>query len=304
MPTQGILIRSSVCERVTDSKSNPVYGAKRYIYHAGTTNLAPIFSDYAMSNSAPNPQESTMNGYFPQCWISRTIMYDIETLYPNGTRVCPVEHNIQDDINYQNLIANKGDMVYGDASGNAARLPIGNKYQSLIANGIPQYQYLLQLYGIDVGSYMYFDKGQTETFGGSQGIFWLLCSGQEVSRTIYSTLFAVIGTKYGTGDGVSTFNLPDPRGRTIVTAGQGTDLTNRNIADKFGEEKHKMTMEELVQHSHHYISFTGTELSYDGGASACRNGNASTEETGNGEPFNVIQPSIVIGDLYVCTGVV
>ena len=38
---------------------------------------------------------------------------------------------------------------------------------------------------------------------------WLLCDGQAVSRDVYSTLFAVIGIKYGAGDGSTTFNLPD-----------------------------------------------------------------------------------------------
>lgn len=42
---------------------------------------------------------------------------------------------------------------------------------------------------------------------------WLLCTGQDVSRTTYSALFVVIGTVYGTGDGSTTFNLPDLRGR-------------------------------------------------------------------------------------------
>lgn len=38
---------------------------------------------------------------------------------------------------------------------------------------------------------------------------WLLCDGSAVSRTTYADLFAVIGTTYGAGDGVDTFNLPD-----------------------------------------------------------------------------------------------
>jgi microcystin-dependent protein len=43
--------------------------------------------------------------------------------------------------------------------------------------------------------------------------FWLLCFGQAVSRTTYAALFAIIGTLYGSGDGATTFNLPDLRGR-------------------------------------------------------------------------------------------
>jgi microcystin-dependent protein len=45
---------------------------------------------------------------------------------------------------------------------------------------------------------------------------WLLCQGQAISRTTYATLFAVIGTTYGVGDGSSTFNLPDLQDRVPV----------------------------------------------------------------------------------------
>ena len=45
---------------------------------------------------------------------------------------------------------------------------------------------------------------------------WLLCYGQAISRTTYAALFAVVGTTYGTGDGSTTFNLPDCRGRVIA----------------------------------------------------------------------------------------
>lgn len=47
---------------------------------------------------------------------------------------------------------------------------------------------------------------------------WALCYGQALSRTTYAGLYSVIGTQYGTGDGSTTFNLPDLRGR--VAAGR------------------------------------------------------------------------------------
>lgn len=45
---------------------------------------------------------------------------------------------------------------------------------------------------------------------------WLLCDGSAVSRTTYAALFAVIGTTFGSGNGTTTFNVPDARGRTTV----------------------------------------------------------------------------------------
>lgn len=51
---------------------------------------------------------------------------------------------------------------------------------------------------------------------------YLLCNGANVSRTTYANLFAVIGTKYGEGDGVTTFTLPNLDGRVL----QGTNDTS------------------------------------------------------------------------------
>ena len=51
--------------------------------------------------------------------------------------------------------------------------------------------------------------------GSSAPTGWLLCAGQAVSRTTFATLFAAVGTTYGSGDGSTTFNLPDLRGRAI-----------------------------------------------------------------------------------------
>lgn len=54
---------------------------------------------------------------------------------------------------------------------------------------------------------------------------WLKCNGQAVSRTTYANLFALIGTTFGTGDGSTTFNLPDLRGQFIrgFDDGKGVD---------------------------------------------------------------------------------
>ena len=51
---------------------------------------------------------------------------------------------------------------------------------------------------------------------------WMICNGSAVSRTTYSELFAVIGTSFGTGDGSTTFNLPDLRNKTTFGVGSAT----------------------------------------------------------------------------------
>lgn len=57
---------------------------------------------------------------------------------------------------------------------------------------------------------------------------WLLCGGQAVSRSTYSDLFGAIGTTYGVGDGSTTFNLPDCRGR----ASAGRDFDQGGTANR------------------------------------------------------------------------
>src|SRR5207302_11385946 len=79
---------------------------------------------------------------------------------------------------------------------------------------------------------------------------FLLCDGSAVSRTTYTALFAVIGTTYGSGDGSTTFNVPDLRGRVAVGAGQGTGLTNRVLGAMSGEENHVLTIAEMPAHTH------------------------------------------------------
>ncbi len=51
--------------------------------------------------------------------------------------------------------------------------------------------------------------------GGTAPAGWFICDGHEVSRTAYPALFAAIGVTYGSGDGSTTFNLPDFRGRFL-----------------------------------------------------------------------------------------
>ena len=65
---------------------------------------------------------------------------------------------------------------------------------------------------------------------------YLLCNGQAVSRTTYSALFSAISTTYGTGDGSSTFNVPDMMGRVPVGTGAGSGLTSRTIGATGGTE--------------------------------------------------------------------
>src|ERR1700746_593909 len=90
---------------------------------------------------------------------------------------------------------------------------------------------------------------------------WMICDGSAISRATYPALFAICGTTFGAGDGSTTFNLPDLRGRVGVGAGQGASLSNRLLAAIGGEEAHVLTVAELASHTHtspYYVSGQGT----------------------------------------------
>lgn len=86
---------------------------------------------------------------------------------------------------------------------------------------------------------------------------YLLCDGRAVSRTSYADLFALIGTTFGAGDGLTTFNLPDLRGRVVA----GLDSTQAEfvtLGKVGGEKAHALTAAENGPHSHNLRVDTGT----------------------------------------------
>lgn len=88
---------------------------------------------------------------------------------------------------------------------------------------------------------------------------YLICDGSAVSRTQYAQLFATIGTAYGVGDGSTTFNIPDTRGRTIVGSGTGSGLTARTRGDTGGVETYRLQATESGVAAHtHDLSGTAT----------------------------------------------
>jgi microcystin-dependent protein len=92
--------------------------------------------------------------------------------------------------------------------------------------------------------------------GGTAPTGWLLCYGQAISRTTYATLFGVIGTSYGSGDGSTTFNVPDLRGSIPAGADNmggsaasrltsATITSGATVGNRGGEETHHLLKAEL-----------------------------------------------------------
>jgi microcystin-dependent protein len=93
---------------------------------------------------------------------------------------------------------------------------------------------------------------------------WTLCQGQAISRSTFGSLFTVIGTTYGAGDGSTTFNLPDLRGRVPMGAGLGRNVagnadlaTSRTLGQRVSDAQTvTLTAEQsgLPDHVHNMIS--------------------------------------------------
>lgn len=78
---------------------------------------------------------------------------------------------------------------------------------------------------------------------------WALCDGQLLAISENSSLFSLLGTKYG-GDGQTTFGLPDLRGRVPLHAGQGAGLSLRQLGESGGHETVALTGREVPTHTH------------------------------------------------------
>jgi len=136
--------------------------------------------------------------------------------------------------------------------------------------------------------------GIVEFAGSTAPNGWLLCNGDAISRETYSDLFSIIGTTFGEGDGSTTFNLPDMRGRVAV--GKSSDAEFDTLGETGGEKTHTLTVDEMPSHKHsiNYASVAGG--SGDGYLYGSNQGDnqAMIKSAGGSQPHNILQPYIVL----------
>ena len=145
---------------------------------------------------------------------------------------------------------------------------------------------------------------------------FLLEDGSAVSRSVYSALFAVIGTTYGTGNGSTTFNLPDSRGTTTVSR-NASDVEFAAVGQRTGSGGEILSIAQMPSHTHlqnahdhnggspypyvtaggsgvNVYSQNGADYGYRYNTSApAPSATATNQNTGSGSEHVNIQPSIV-----------
>jgi microcystin-dependent protein len=143
--------------------------------------------------------------------------------------------------------------------------------------------------------------------GGTIPSGWLLCDGSAISRTDFAALYAAIGTTYGAGNGTTTFNLPDMRGR--VPVGRDAGQTEFDVLGEAGGAKtHVLTEAQMPSHQHDFngqtmtwgqgsIGFNTQPQAYAGAPSGNGLGTwqdvdgwVDTLNTGGGQAHNNLQP--------------
>jgi microcystin-dependent protein len=80
---------------------------------------------------------------------------------------------------------------------------------------------------------------------------WSFCEGQLLSISQNTALFSILGTTYG-GDGVTTFALPDLRGRVCIQPGQGPGRSNYTLGETGGAESVTLLIANMPAHNHSY----------------------------------------------------
>lgn len=141
--------------------------------------------------------------------------------------------------------------------------------------------------------------GSISAYGGENiPTNWLKCNGQALLRADYPELFNVIGITYGSGDGSTTFNLPNISERVIVGNNGDGEFSLGNTG---GEKEHILTIDEMPSHTHLYNASIGAGNAegtlnmgdQTGGVITGEYGNA-IQNTGGSQAHNNMQPYIAL----------
>lgn len=160
--------------------------------------------------------------------------------------------------------------------------------------------------------------GEIKLFSGNfEPPGWLFCDGRLLLISDHIALFEIVGNSYG-GNGLTTFGIPDLRGRVPMGTGAGAGLTNRNLGDEPGAETVILDVTQLPSHDHtleatnstgsqatpagNVLASTGAPAQYLNATANQIMGSSSIGSTGSDAPHANIQPSIVLSFIIAIAG--
>ncbi|KJS19546.1 MAG: hypothetical protein VR78_03205 [Hoeflea sp. BRH_c9] len=117
---------------------------------------------------------------------------------------------------------------------------------------------------------------------------WAFCAGQLMGISQNSSLFSLLGTNYG-GDGITTFALPDLRGRAALSHGQMPGGSTYRVGERLGTETVTLTIMEMPAHTHALTGVTG-------------NGTLHAVSQGGGESSPAGNYLAAVDDAYATSG--
>jgi microcystin-dependent protein len=162
--------------------------------------------------------------------------------------------------------------------------------------------------------------GQIQAFGfnfAPRG--WAMCNGQILPIAQNTALFSLLGTQYG-GNGQTTFALPDLRSRVSIHQGQGPGLSSYVIGEQSGTETVTLQVTQMPAHNHGIVLLANSGDATSGKPSgkfmaqtaaatyaATQDGTGmgpqSTGITGGSQPFQILQPFLVINWCIALEGI-
>jgi microcystin-dependent protein len=260
MPTVNLSSLAGSGTQFFDDSGVPLAGGLIYTYAAGGTTPLVTYTSSSGVVAHPNPIVLDSAGRINEIWIPEGTSYKF-ILKSSTNVIIGSFDNLFPIASLPVSIHNGGT---GASTADGARVNLG-----------------LSTFAVPTGALIMWPSNTIPSD-------WLLCNGAAVSRVTYSTLFSLLGTTFGAGDGSITFNLPDYRSRfpygasavVVGASGGSTTITTNN----------------LPSHTHTF-SVTST------GSGTTNSGNAAISDPGHGHSYGLTEgASGLIGQAIGGTG--
>jgi len=253
------------CQKLTDSNNNVIWTTQ-----TGDTSSTSTLGWGSTSGGTANAQTVTVSGFSS---TNGQTFYFVAGSTNTGALTLSVNGGAPISV------------VKPTTSGTS--ILIGNEVAAGTVNGVTYYsttgQFQLITNNINVAT----PPGQLATYAmTSCPAGWLSANGAAVSRSIYSILFSNIGTTWGSGDGATTFNVPDLRGMFVRGTGTNTaypaavgQAVGTYAADTYLNHNHTATSSD-AGHTHSYTGANGGGAAAPGVGGQGVNNVAATTGTG------------------------